>query len=236
MKGRPLVNDELYEPLISHNYGRNTELKHRNKLLLLMAGIVGLREIELTLVTMGLFISPTGEINELVILPDTVTRDSFERPIIMSHSEVTKAFEQYLTWLKANEINTLNNKHYLGFDPNAQLFVNDDLKPFTTQSRGESISPYAMNKRLDQLIKNSGLNTTGVTRLSLVRTCVIESYKADMSTTDISVVTGFSVDSIKKILIMDIGAYSPIADWFTKRAKQKHARLESMKMRRKFQI
>jgi len=51
MNARSLTAKEMWEPLISRNYGRKSELKYRNKLLILLAGIVGLREIELTLVT-----------------------------------------------------------------------------------------------------------------------------------------------------------------------------------------
>lgn len=235
MNGRPLVNGEVYEPLISCNYGRNSEFKYRNKLLLLMASIAGLREIELTLVTISLFISPTGDFNEFVVLPESVTRGGNERPILIVNDELKQAFEQYVNWLIENNINTLPKKHYLGLNPNAQLFVNDDFKAFTVQSRGENISPHAMNKFLDQLIKSAGLWDSGVRRLSLVRTCVIESYRSGMSTTDISITTSFSDDSISKILAMDYAAYSPITDWFINRKETKQKRLESFKKRRKYQ-
>ena len=52
MEGRPLSSSEFYDDLVKKNFGRNDELKHRNKLLILLAGIIGLRELELTLVTM----------------------------------------------------------------------------------------------------------------------------------------------------------------------------------------
>lgn len=78
MNSRPLVNNELYQPLISRNYGKNLELKYRNKLLLLMAGLVCLWEIELTLVTIDLFVAPTGELHEFVVLPESVIRDGYK--------------------------------------------------------------------------------------------------------------------------------------------------------------
>lgn len=237
MNGRPLVNNELYEPLISHNFGRNSELKHRNKLLLLFAGLLGLREIELTLITIDLFIAPTGEFNEFVVLPETITRDGYERPIVLSHDEVRAAFEAYIKWLVKSGINTLPNNHYLGLNPNAALFVDDNFKAFTVQNRGlDKVSPHAMNKLLDQLIKNAGLWQSGARRLSLVRTCVIESYRVGMSTNDIMITTGFSDDSISKILAMDYQQYSPITNWFIKRKESKHKRLESFKKRRRFMI
>jgi len=120
----------------------------------------------------------------------------------MAYDELKDAFEKYIKWLIQSGINTMPNKHYLGLNPNAQLFVNNDYKAFTVQSRGDKTSPHAMNKALDQLIKDAGLWDCGIRRLSLVRTCVIEFYKSGMSTTDISIVTGFSDDSISKILAM----------------------------------
>jgi hypothetical protein len=57
-----------------------------------------------------------------------------------------------------------------------------------------------------------------------------------MSTTDISIVTGFSDDSISKILAMDYTAYSPITEWFVNRKETKQKRLESFKKRRKFML
>jgi hypothetical protein len=232
MESRPLVNGELYDPLIANNFGRNLELKHRNKLLLLLATLVGLREIELTLATIGLFVAPTGELNEFVILPESITRGGQERPVLITHVEVKKALEQYLKWLLDNNINSLPHKHYLGLDPNAPLLVDDNYKVFTMQSRGESISPNAMNKCIDKLIKNTKLWTQGVRRLSLVRTYVIEAKKAGMSTNDIMITSGFSEDSISKILIMDYSEYSPIFEWFTKRETQKSQRTAAFKRRR----
>jgi hypothetical protein len=46
MDGRPLTNDEFWNQLIARNCGRTDPLRHRNKLLLLLAGLAGLRESE----------------------------------------------------------------------------------------------------------------------------------------------------------------------------------------------
>ncbi|WP_350999300.1 hypothetical protein [Shewanella sp. TB7-MNA-CIBAN-0143] len=159
-----------------------------------------------------------------------------ELPIVLANDELKRAFEKYIKWLVELGNNTIPHKHYLSLNPNAPLFVDENLKPFTVQNRGESISPHAMNRLLDQLIKNAGLWDAGVRRLSLVRTCVIESYKAGMSTNDIMITTGFSDDSISKTLAMDYTAFSPIAEWFIKRKATKQKRLESFKLRRKWMI
>ncbi len=105
------------------------------------------------------------------------------------------------------------------------------------QSRGEgATSPVAMNKFIDRLIKQSGLSDSGVSRISLVRTAVIEGYRAGMSSTDLMITTGFSAETIGVILSMDLAQYSPLADWFTQRKESKIKRLESFKKRRQFMI
>lgn len=57
MKGRPLTNSEFWQQLVAKNTGRTDPLRHRNKRLLLLAGLSGLRESELTLITIDLFVS-----------------------------------------------------------------------------------------------------------------------------------------------------------------------------------
>lgn len=203
----------------------------------MLAGIAGLRESELTLITIGLFVSPTGELREFVVLPEQITRDWFERPIVMSHPALKDALEQYINWLQQSGINSQPGKHHIGLDPTAQLLVNDKGQPFSMQSRGAGAqSPAAMNKFLDRLIEQAGLADSGVSRISLVRTAVIEGYRAGMSTTDLMITTGFSAETISTILAMDVAQYSPLADWFVQRKEAKVKRLEAFKKRRRFMI
>lgn len=237
MDGRPLTNDEFWQQLVARNCGRTDPLRHRNKLALLLAGIAGLRESELTLITIGLFVSPTGELREFVVLPEQITRDGFERPIVVSHPALKDALEQYLSWLQQSGISSQPGKHHLGLDASAPLLVNDKGQPFSMQSRGVgSQSPAAMNKFLDRLIEQAGLTDAGVNRLSLIRTAVVEGYRAGMSTTDLMITTGFSAETISVILAMDVAQYSPLADWFVQRKEAKVKRLEAFKNRRRFMI
>ena len=125
MDGRPITNSELWDKLVSRNCGRNSEFKHRNRLLILLATIAGFREIELTFVTNRVFVSPEGELNEIIVLPEQISRDGFERPIVLSHPELMSAFEAYFTWLIERKLNCYPHRHYNGLDPNAPLFVNE---------------------------------------------------------------------------------------------------------------
>jgi hypothetical protein len=237
MIGRPLTNSEFWQLLVAKNTGRTDPLRYRNKLLLLLAGLAGLRESELTLITIGLFVSPTGDLREFAVLPDSITRDGYERPVVMSHPSLKEAFEQYIQWLLQSGINTQPAAHHLGLDPTAPLLVNDKGVSFSMQSRGEGVlSPSAINKCLDTLIMNAGLADVGIKRISLLRTAVIESYRSGMSTSDLMITTGFSAETISTILAMDIEQYSPIADWFTNRQEAKVKRLESFKKRRVYMI
>lgn len=137
MDGRPLTNEEFWQQLVARNCGRTDPLRHRNKLALLLAGIAGLRESELTLITIGLFVSPTGELREFVVLPEQITRDGFERPFLMSNPALKDALEQNLSWLQESGIHSHPSKHHLGLDASAPLLVNDKGQPFSMQSRGE---------------------------------------------------------------------------------------------------
>lgn len=60
---------------------------------------------------------------------------------------------------------------------------------------------------------------------------MIEAKLAGMSTNDIMITSGFSEDSVSKILIMDYKAYSPIYEWFIKLKSQKEERLAAFKRR-----
>jgi hypothetical protein len=174
---------------------------------------------------------------EFAVLPDSITRDGYERPVVVSHPALKEAFEQYIQWLLQSGINTQPAAHHLGLDPTAPLLVNDKGVSFSMQSRGEGVlSPSAINKCLDTLINNAGLADVGIKRISLLRTAVIESYRSGMSTSDLMITTGFSAETISTILAMDIEQYSPIADWFTNRQEVKVKRLEAFKKRRKFMI
>tara|TARA_Y100001970_G_scaffold292672_1_gene435052 strand:- start:2169 stop:2879 length:711 start_codon:yes stop_codon:yes gene_type:complete len=236
MDGRPITNSELWDKLVSRNCGRNSEFKHRNRLLILLATIAGFREIELTFVTNRVFVSPEGELNEIIVLPEQISRDGFERPIVLSHPELMSAFEAYFTWLIERKLNCYPHRHYNGLDPNAPLFVNDNFEAFNTQSRGKTVSPHAMNKLLDSFIRKAGLWDKGVRRISLMRTSVIEMYRNGASTTDIMIITGLSEESIKNILTMDYAQFSPIYEWFERRSERKFKRRESFKLRRQFMI
>lgn len=93
-----------------------------------------------------------------------------------------------------------------------------------------------MNILFYKHIDNDGLADIGVSRLCLIRTAVIESCRAGMSTTDFMITAGFSAETISTILAMDVAQYSPIAHWFLKRRADKVKRFEGFKKRRRFMI
>ena len=105
MDGSPLTTDEFYNDLIAKNSGRNSPFKERNKLLLGLAVLCGLREIELTQITIGLFVSPIGNLNEFVVLPEAITYDGYERPFLLSNEQLQTLFTDYIKWLANNGIN-----------------------------------------------------------------------------------------------------------------------------------
>lgn len=69
-----------------------------------------------------MFVSPTGVLREFVVLPDRITREGYERPIVMSHPTLKDALEQCLRRLIETGINTHLERHYLGLDSTAQYW------------------------------------------------------------------------------------------------------------------
>ncbi|TKB53313.1 integrase [Ferrimonas aestuarii] len=236
MDSRPLNQDEYYQQLVARNTGRRDGLRYRNTLLLHLATLVGLRESELTQATIGLFVSPTGDLQEFVILPDSITWDGYERPVLLTHPEVKAAFEAYLQWLIESGINTQPGNSHFGLNPNTPLLVSDSGKPYTMQSRGDRLSPAAMHRQLDGMIKAADLWDAGVRRKSLMRTYVIFGYRAGLSVNDLMITTGLSESSIQQILVMDLAQYDQIAEWWTTQRERRIKRQEAFARRRKWMI
>lgn len=237
MDARIIESNELHDQLIKKNMGRNDPLRYNNQALICFASLLGLREIELTEITNDLFITPNGEFNEFVVLPDTITWDGCERPIVLSNPVVINVFELHIKQQKELGINTHLHKSYMGMNPNAKVFYSENFKPFTIQSRGENNrSANMMNKYLDGIIKNSGLWASGVRRKSFLYTFVCHAYRQEMSVSDIMIITGLSEESIESHLVRDYSAYSPISDWFEKRRSDKKKRLKSFAKRRQYML
>jgi hypothetical protein len=242
VKGRPISNSELWIDLIGKNSGRKSEFKERNKLVLVLMNHCGIRPIELCLITNQLLISSTGLLNELFIMPESISFDGNERPIPLCNDVVKDAIESYLSWLKAKGLNTHPNNSYLGFNPNLPLCVNDNYKEFGLQHRVKKVDvskmllPIAMNKLIDSLIIKAGLNDCGVDRTSFIKTFVIEGYRSGLSVNDLIIIGGMSDTTVKTYLAADLAQYSPITEWFIERGIRNQKKLESLRKMRRFKI
>lgn len=242
MQSRPFSPTEFWEDLIKKNCGKSVEFKERNELILLLMAHCGVRPVELCLITNGLVIAPTGEMREFIVLPESITSDGKERPLLLITEEVKQAVESYYRWLHKSAINTHPNKSHLGFDPNLPMLVNDNYKEFGLQKRGKTPKgdqkslPISMNKMIDSFIEKSGLNVCGVDRKSFIKTFVIESYRADFGIKDLMILTRLSEPTILNYLASDIRQYAGIVAWFDERTDRKARRLESMQKLRRFKI
>jgi hypothetical protein len=242
LKGRPISNSELWDDLIGKNCGRKSEFRERNKLALVLMNYCGIRPIELCLITNQLLISSTGLLNELFIMPETISFDGNERPIPLSNEEVKNAIECYLEWLIVRGVNTHPSQSYLGLNPNLPLFVNDLYREFGLQHRGKKIDgskkllPISMNKLIDSLIVKAGLNDCGVDRSSFIKSFVIEGYRSGLSVNDLIIIGGMSDTTVKTYLAADLEQYNPITEWFVERGIRKQKRLESLRKMRRFKL
>lgn len=241
MKGRPLTPDEFWLDIVNKNCGRNVEFKERNELILLLLVKVGLRPIEISLFTNNILIAPTGELNEIFILPESIAFDDNERPVVLD-PDVMKAIQKYLSWLNKISINTHPAKSYLGFDPNLPLIVNDDYNAFGLQKRGKKADgsqknlPITLNKKIDDFIRKSGLDRDCVDRTSFIKTYVIEAFRSKYCIKHLAIFTSLSELTITNYLATDPSQYNEIVEWFVNKKEAKLKRLESFKKRRKYQI
>ncbi len=240
MKGRPIENQEFWDQLVSKNCGRNQNFKERNRVVLVLMQLSGIRPIELCLMPISLFITAQGGIKKLIILPEEIAYDGNERPVLLENVSVIEAVENYISWLKAKKINTNPSKSYLGFNPNLSFIVNNYYKEFGLQSRGKKIDgskkllPFTFHNFIDDLIKKAGLWGEEIRRDSFVKSFVIEAYKSGVSVNDLIIIAGISELTVQKYLTMDIERYSPVADWFIQRGIRKEKRLESLRKMRRF--
>ncbi|MCC3803887.1 hypothetical protein IB292_02440 [Vibrio parahaemolyticus] len=207
-----------------------------NKLVIQLMTTAAMREIEIATLVVSDFISANGELNELFIIDAERAYNGRERPILFSHDDLKQSIEQYITLLKAERVLASPLKSYLGLCPTALFIVNPEtFKPFGVQKRGTkaggavNYAPYTLNRYVDELITNAGLSDIGIKRKSLTRLYVIEAFKSDITIKDICLTSGLSVDTIMKVLAMDLEQYSPLVQWWNKRERAKEARIDRMK-------
>lgn len=240
MDGRPLSNKELNK-LVTSNLSRANPWTLVNKLIVQLMTTAAMREIEIATLVVSDFISANGELNELFIIDAVRAYNGRERPILFTNDALKQSIKQYITLLNTEQILTSPIDSYMGLCPSALFLVNpDSFQPFGVQKRGTkaggeiNYAPYSLNRYVDKLIANAGLSEIGIKRKSLTRLYVIQAYKSDISIKDICLTSGLSVDTIMKVLAMDLSQYSPLVQWWDKREKAKEVRIHRMKQVRKW--
>ena len=242
MKDRPFTTDEYYESLIAKNCPRNGHFKHRNKLMLDLLSIAGLRPRELCLLSPVHFMSTKGSFSEFLLIEDDWAFNGVERPALLSHEEVQKSLNNYIKWMVKFGVNATPEKSYLGINPNKPILVDDDYKSFGLQSRGKSKSddvklvPQKMNDYIKDLIVKSGLDKDNVGLSSFHRTWVINAYRADMDIKSIAILAGLSQETVVNYLAYDPFQYNDVVEWFESKRNKKAKRLESRKKMRRFTL
>jgi hypothetical protein len=242
MKDRPFTNDEYYEHLIAKNSPRNGHFKHRNKLMLDLLSIAGLRPRELCLLSPSHFMSIDGSLSEFLLVEEEWSFNGSERPVVLSNEEVQKSFVNYIKWMVEFGVNSTPDKSYLGINPNKPIFVDDDYKPFGLQSRGKKnaenvkLVPQKMNEYINGFIAKSGLDNGNVGLSSFHRTWVINAYRSDIDVKSIAILAGISPETVINYLAYDPMQYNVVVEWFESKRKKKAALLESRKKRRRFTL
>ncbi len=238
MKGRPPTRAE-YNKILKVSINRTNKWSIIGKLVIQLMSCAALREIEIANLMVQDLVAANGDLHELFILDADRTYNGKERPILLN-DDLKKTLEQYLALLRSEGVLSSPNRSYLSLMPTALLIINPlTFKPFGLQKRGVrgdkiAYSSTHLNKFVDGIIHSAKLSDVGITRKSLHRLFLIEAYKSDIGLRDISTISGFSVDSIKKAIAMDVGQYAPIHEWFTKRDEAAKRRLNRMRQVRKW--
>ncbi|MAD89026.1 MAG: hypothetical protein CMK64_04935 [Pseudoalteromonas sp.] len=84
---------------MAKNCPRNGHLKYRNKLILDLLAIVGLRPREICLLAPSHFMCPKGTFSEFLLIGEEWSFNGNERPVVLSHDEVKKSLQDYLHWM-----------------------------------------------------------------------------------------------------------------------------------------
>ena len=238
LNDRPFSNEEFHDDLIAKNCPRNGHFKHRNKLILDLLTIAGLRPRELCLLAPSHFISSNGSFSEYLLISDVWSFNGTERPVVLSNENVQKSLLNYIKWMIKFGINSTPDKAYLGIDPNKPILVDNDYKPFGLQSRGKNkttskLVPQKMNEYIKELILKSGLSRCGVGLSSFHRTWVINTYRSGVDVEKVAILAGLSQETIVNYLAYDPYQYNDIVEWFEqKRIKAEKLRESRAKSRR----
>lgn len=243
MNDRPFTTDEYYNDLVAKNCSRNGHFKHRNKLILDLLTIVGLRPRELCLLAPNMFMCAKGSFTEFLLIEEYWAFNGAERPVILSHPEVQKSFTNYIKWMVKFGLNSTADKAYLGINPTKPIIVDDYYKPFGLQSRGKKKSdgvklvPQKMNEFINELISKSCLDKDNVGLASFHRTWVINAYRdGGMDIKSISIIAGISQETVVNYLAYDPKQYDDVVNWFELKRKKKERLLESRKKMRRFTL
>lgn len=236
MKGRPIELAE-FRQLITRNTPRNDEYALLRTMPLHLACMAGLRELEIALLPTRAFINVNGTLNELIDIPESIAHKGKPRTVIII-PELQCLIEQYIILLKKSGINTHPSETFQGLAPDSVFIRSVSFEPYKIQCRGktsrtERIVSQELNSHMDSLIDKSGLKGVGITRKSLLRRFVIEMYLREISPKDIAYISGMGESSVAQTLMMNMGQYDPLFNYFANRDKrQEQTKRRNMQKRK----
>jgi hypothetical protein len=148
--------------LIERNSEKNKEL---NSALILSASIWGMKSSEISLITIGDTVDPSGNLKSKWLLRKEVSHNGYARELYTEHKSLVDYLNTYLDWRVAQKHGTTNMGEFRGLDPEEKLFLTNEGFPFKFTRRSSdnntNLQPTGMNLYFQKLIKNSGI--TGLT-------------------------------------------------------------------------
>jgi len=162
----------------------------RNKALVL--GAVGwfLTPFEQTELTVKTVMNSDGTWKKEIELPKSITHNGIERTVVTG-KPIELCMQQYVDWLKANNINESGLHSYQGLDPESALFVSDKYEKYALSPRkkGEAgTQPIALNNKLNNLLETAGVE--GGKAMTLRDSGIKIAYDKGAKVRDLLAVTG----------------------------------------------
>ena len=181
----------------------------RNAVAIYGMSVLGLTASELSLITIGDLVAKNGSVIKKWLLPKERAFNGVERIIYMTNEKHLEIIDDYLNWLIELDLFKTNSGEYRNLNPEAQLLVNDQYKPFGFTGRSSDpnkkliLQPSGMNSFMKRLISRSELKDK-VTYSSFRKSIIIRLKRAGVKNKEIMEYTGIrDYESIRKITASD---------------------------------
>jgi integrase len=192
-----IFDDSDLQELINNN--AVPRFKERNKALILGASYWGLTRVELCLLTLGCLMSESGKWYRKWVLPAEFSYNNEARELHTAE-HVLPVLDNYVEWLKSNDVGESNISTYRKLDPEMKIFVNDKMEKFALTKRtartpkgAVSYQPRSMDDKLKGFIANTSIK--GATPSTFRDSWVKQMYENGCKYNELKAISGYKTKS-----------------------------------------